>query len=264
MVVYKTLKQEMKMKANAFSAIMLLTMLILTSCQKELDPQSSPPPPTGSSKIKTYTEDLTYGGQQSVETYNLNYDSQDRLTSMVSVTNPGNKFLYSYGPSNVFHMDLYDDNILSIHEDFYLNSASMTDSTFQYNNTGDSSTEKYLYNAAKQVIAIKYYEYTKSTGGVLQSTTRLEHDSKGNVTKEISDAGVTSYTFYPDLQNTVMGTNPYDTKNPNLTKTTTGDIGGITVTLNHTYTFDASNRVTSERAADTITGIVLIKSYTYY
>jgi hypothetical protein len=183
---------------------------------------------------------------------------------MVSVNNPGNKFLYSYGPSNVFHLDLYNDNVLSIHEDFYLNSASMTDSTFQYNNTGDSSTEKFLYNAAKQVIAIKYYEYTTATGGVLQSTTRLEHDSKGNVTKEISDAGVTSYTFYPDLQNTVAGTNPFDMKNPNLTKTTTGDFGGITVTLNHTYTFDSSNRVSSETATDVSMGIIMIKSYTYY
>ena len=254
----------MKMKANAFSAIILCTILILTSCQKELDPQSSPPPSAGSSKVKTYTEDLTYGGQHNVDTYNLGYDSQERLTAMESVTTPGNKFLYSYGPSNVFHLDLYNANVLSIHEDFYLNSSSMIDSTFQYNDTGDSSTEKYLYNAAKQVTAIKSYEYAQSTGGVLQSTTLLEHDSEGNVTKETSAAGVTSYTFYPDLQNTLIGLNPYDAKNPKLTKTTSSDIGGVTITLNHTYTFDASNRITSEKAVDTANGIILIKSYTYY
>lgn len=250
------------MKVNAFSAIMLCTMLILTSCQKELDSDSVPPPPGASSKIKTYTEDLTYPGQHIVETYNLSYDSQDRLTSMTSVSNPGNKFLYSYG-SNVFHLDLYDANVLSIHEDFYLNSSSMIDSTFQYNDTGDSSTEKYLYNTAKQITSIKYYEYTQATGGVLQDITLLEHDSEGNVTRETSGSGVVTYTFYADLQNTLPGINPNDTKNPKLTKTTTTDIGGVTVTLNHTYTFDSSNRITSEKAEDTANGIVLIKTYTY-
>ena len=85
----------MKMKANAFSAIILCATLFLTSCQKEIDSDSPPPPPGGASaKIKTYTEDLTYPGQHSVETYNLTYDSQHRLTAMESVTTPGNKFFH--------------------------------------------------------------------------------------------------------------------------------------------------------------------------
>lgn len=258
----------MKIIANVTSAIVLCTMLMLTSCQKEIDPLDGTPPPPPSStstRIKTYTEDISYGAQRSVETYNLSYDAQGRLTSMVSVTNPGDKFVYSYGVPNTLQLDLYNSNVLSVHQDFYLNSASMTDSSFQYNDTGDSSTEKYLYNAVKQVIAIRYYEYTKATGGVLQSITQFEHDSEGNVTKETSSAGVINYTFYPNLQNTLPNLiNPADGKNPKLTQTTTDNTGGTAVTLNHTYTFDTSNRVTSERAVDATNGITVIKTYTYY
>lgn len=140
----------------------------------------------------------------------------------------------------------------------------MTDSTFQYNDTGDSTTEKYVYNAAKQVTAIKSYDYKQSTGGMLQSTTLFEHDSEGNVRKETNAASAVTYTFYPDLLNTLPGINPADGKNSRLTKTTVDDTGGVTITLNHTYTFDASNRITSEKAVDTTNGIIVIKSYTYY
>jgi hypothetical protein len=39
--------------------------------------------------------------------------------------------------------------------------------------------------------------------------------------------------------------------------------GGSTVILNHTYTFDGSNRLSTEKITDD-TGDIVIKTYTYY
>src|SRR5947208_6941337 len=135
-------------------------MIFFDSCQKQTDTPSS----SQSFKIKTYTEDVTSASYHSVITYNLTYDSQNRLISVESTTSPGDKFVYSYPQQNLFQMDLYNSNLLSIHEDFYLNSFSYVDSTFQYNDTNDSTTEKYVYNSAKQLIERREYFYQSTTG----------------------------------------------------------------------------------------------------
>ena len=63
--------------------------------------------------------------------------------------------------------------------------------------------------------------------------------------------------------NNFAGFIPYLPVNKNLVKTTIINSGGITNTLSHTYTFDTSNRLSTEKiTADT--GEVVIKTYTYY
>ena len=58
---------------------------------------------------------------------------------------PGVKQVYKYNVDGSFSLDLYDDGTnLSIHENFFLNSSKLVDSTFQYDDTQDTTTEKYF------------------------------------------------------------------------------------------------------------------------
>ena len=47
--------------------------------------------------------------------------------------------------------NIYNGIVLSIHTINYLNDSQLVDSVFQYNNTHDSTTNKYIYNAAGQL-----------------------------------------------------------------------------------------------------------------
>ena len=146
------------MKRITLFAAVAAVMVAVSSCQKETD--YNDPLPTESLKIKTYTEDVRssiFGN--SVTTYNLTYDGNDRVTNMTDASNPGNKFVWAYPSSSKFTLDLFNDNIFELHVDYFLNSHSLIDSSFQYNNTSDTSTEKYIYNPAHQLTKLYEYDY---------------------------------------------------------------------------------------------------------
>lgn len=238
----------------------VIIILVFTSCKKEKSSDGNPSP---SSKVKTYTENIDYGGGNTDNaTFNMTYDANDRLVSMTSASSPGDRFEYKYATGS-FTMDLYNSNALSIHETFFLNSKSLIDSTFQYNDTKDSSTEKYIYNSANQLITVKEYDYSKSTGAMLYNTTNYSYDNNGNVIKTTDDYSITTYEYYADLKNNLVFGTPYMQANKNLVKTTKSGTGSSAIILNHVYTFDASNRISIE----TITfdsGEVATRTYTYY
>lgn len=241
-----------------------LIVIFICGCQKGVtDEITTTPNKPALSKVKTYTEDYTSASSgHVVTTFNVTYDANDRTTSLISATAPGDKFVYQYNSNNTFTMDLYNSNVLSIHVLYYLNSYSLIDSTFSYNNTYDTSTNKYLYNSAKQLTKIKEYDYRVSTGSVLYNTTDYVYDSNGNATSEKDNFTVTNYDYYTNLLNDVSIGLIHFSKNKNLTKTTTITSGGTTETLNHTYTFDSSNRLSTEKVISSNSAI-LIKTYTY-
>ncbi|MDN3655208.1 hypothetical protein QWZ08_06220 [Ferruginibacter paludis] len=84
--------------------------------------------------------------------YNLGYDDSDRIISVTSATSAGDKFLFSYTSAGKYSVDIYNGNVLSIHSDAYTNIAGFIDSTFQYNNSRNFSSERYVYNAANQLV----------------------------------------------------------------------------------------------------------------
>ena len=85
------------------SIVVALFIFTLASCKKDDSVQS---PPQGD-RIKTYTESINSSiiGVSSV-TYNLTYDDQGRLSSMVNTENAGDRFAFSY-VDNGFDMDIY-------------------------------------------------------------------------------------------------------------------------------------------------------------
>jgi hypothetical protein len=246
--------------------ISLVAIALFSSCQKsvEWDDITTPVTPTPSSKIKTYTEDVNItGGSRVVVTFNLEYDASNRLISMTSTSNPGDKFLYNYS-ANSFTADIYNSNVLEIHQVSYLNSFSLVDSTFQYNNTQDTMTEKYLYNSAKQLVKLKSYDYKKSTGAVLYNTHDYLYDNNGNQISDKDMFSVTTYE-YTDLKYAYTLGPDHLYKAKNLVKTTKYTSGGSTETLNHAYTFDSINRLSTETITGSENGAsyVITRTFTY-
>ncbi len=244
-----------------FTLFITACIILFTSCQKELS-ESSPESPSQSFKIKSYTETLSNGSTSITDTFNVSYYPDGKLKTVESVGFSGSRMVYTHG-QNQFHMEIFIGNKLSLHEDFYLNAFSLMDSSFQYNDTHDTTTEKYIYNSARQLTERKMYVYKKATGAILDNVTTYQYDIEGNVIKEEDQFKVTTYEYYPDLKSSPLGLAPYYYQSPKLVKTTTNISGGFKTVYNHTYVFDSQNRLISEKMTDNDSKISVIRTYNY-
>jgi hypothetical protein len=180
-----------------------------------------------------------------VANYNLSYDAKNRITAIDQVEVPGNKFLFTYESDSKFSIDIYLMGALSIHEDVFLNSSHFVDSTYQYNDEKDTSSEKYIYNANNQLSTVKgFYK------SVMDNVTTYSYDGEGNVVKTTdTDNQVETFDYYPDLVFAMPFINPLQStapahlvKNHKITSN-----GYVVANIVSTYTFDSKNRI------DTIT-----------
>jgi len=234
-------------------------IFLFVSCKKDNSAGNN----LSSVQPKTYTEDITSTNLgNSVTTYNLTYDANNRVVSLISASDPGFKFVYKYNSNNTFTLDLYNNNAVSIHEIFWIGSNSYVDSTFQYNNTNDTMTEKYIYNSGKQIIQQKQYDYSSSLGSTLTNTTNYTYDNNGNAISQTDDNGTTTTDYYTDMPNPITLGLIYLPTTKYLPKTVTYTSGGITESGTHTYTFDSNKRLSTDKTVLT-TGDIFIKTYTY-
>ena len=183
---------------------------------------------------------------------------------MTAIPEPAiTKFAYTYSSNNSFTMDLFNYNVLSIHEIFWLNGSGTLDSTFQYDNTNDTTTEKYIYNSDKQLLNIKHYNYSYS-GPEIESTTSYTYDNMGDpLTESSTDGTSTSYTYDTNLPYTLSMGKLFLPTSRYMIKTASSSSSGTLVTATHFYSFDGSNRLIKDSAVTTGVDAVLIKSYTY-
>jgi hypothetical protein len=156
-------------------------LFLVFACKKNSGTTSS----GSTDKLRLYIEDLQLAGSGSeeIDSFNVTYDNQNRITSLAS---PDLRFLYTYS-SQSFTLDLYENNALSIHEIAYINSASYVDSTFQYNDTNDTTTEGYAYNGAK-LIRLTSYVYS-SSGTMVETRDDYTYDNSGNMVKDVQSDG---------------------------------------------------------------------------
>lgn len=192
------------------------------------------------------------------ETYNISYDAQSRITLMQSTSNAGNKFVYSYKASS-YSITLYISNMLSNYGEYFLAANKTIDSSLQYNDSKDTTTEKYSYNAKGQIEKVLQYEYSTAKGSVLYDIFLYTYDAKGNITKEERSMSTTTYTYYDDLKTPFNFLVPYHTTNPNLPKTETNN--GIAMT--YKYTFDSKGRLVQTEGTSNVGEMVEITKYTY-
>lgn len=235
-----------------------LLIVFNTSCKKDNTGNNA------SHKLTTYTEDITAMGiGHVVETFNVNYDDQDRITSVVSTTKPGHRFVYQYTGNDQFTYDKYVDDKLTLHGIYFINnSLSLVDSVFQYTNQRDTTSLKYIYNSDKKLVKQKEYIHSYLMGPVWVNTIDYQYDLKGILTKKSESFAETSYRYDTACVSTVQIQPfyfPVQTQLPSHTYTTKF---GTTTTIEHRYSFDGSKRLISERAANS-DGRVTIYTYTY-
>ncbi len=245
-------------KQNFFLFLPIVFLSLFVSCKKD----DGPAPPGNGNRIKIYIEDASLTPYNRIDTFNISYDASGRITSLASTK--GGQFVYTYNTGN-FVMDIKNNGNLIIREYFYLNNNQLIDSNFQYNDTGDSSTEKLIYNTANQLTQMKRYDYSLLTGSSLFQITNYTYDNAGNLSSETrgDETGtiysVTTYT-HNSVLNDVFGFNlPYY---PTLHKylITTKTQGSSYV--NYEYTYDNLNRVVTEKDTDN-NGYVVVKKYIY-
>ncbi len=235
----------------------ILGIFVLVSCKK-----NNSTPAGGGSWPKTMTEDVRSPSINSVTTFNLSYDANHHVTSIAAIPEPSiTKFIYQYSSGNSFTLDLYSYNTLDIHEILWRNASSYLDNTFQYNNTNDSTTEKYIYNSQNQLLHVKNYSYS-SGGPVLDHTVDYTYDNSGNAVTESDGQGNTiTYTYYTDLLNTLLLDQSFVPQPKYFIKTATRSPGGYTAT--HFYSFDSSSRLVKDSSSTASLSLIAIKTYTY-
>ncbi len=256
------------MKPIYFSMAVIAFASFFCSCQKEITNDITEPGSTGNNSflIKTYTEDvyLTSAPEDHAkDSFLLTHDDKGRLLQLVSADSAnGLKFIYQYDGDKSFTMDQYENNALSLHEVFYLNSFSYVDSTRQDDTEGDTTTEKYIYDVGKKLTNLYIYDYTTAGGAVLNETDSYEYDADGNIIKESFQNAVTNYAYTSNTVNNLdVGLN-YFQQPKRLPDSVTTVSDGDTETATHIYTFDSLNRLIKDMATSD-KGYIIVKTYGY-
>jgi hypothetical protein len=236
-----------------------LFILFFASCKKD-----KPAEIVHSDKVKSYTETLNLSSGTTTETYNFEYDHQDRIATITTSSNPVKKFVYTYDGSGNFSLDSYSGNTLFVHENFFVKD-SLVDSTYQYDNTLDTIAEKYVYNSTNLLSVLNEYAYYYGLP-VLSRITVYNYDDNGNLIKTVNTNNkVEIFDYYTDLVYALPVLSPKTKKRKgNLIKTYTLQENGYTIgTTTSAYTFDDYNRITSitETASN---GDVGTKTFTYF
>jgi len=239
----------------AYSAVLFFVTFFVTSCKKNSDTS-----PSGvSSKLKLYIEDARATPYGTIDSFSVGYDNNNRITSL---TGKSLRFAYAYNGSTGYTMDLFELGQLSIHEIGFIK-GSYVDSTYQINNTQDTTTEKYIYNGTQLTSRITY-DYS---GGrpVVYDRENYTYDGSGNLIKTVQLDGTTTTYTYTDkpFQLTVNPTyQPIQAKNLPATAKQTDGGGNTLSTVTYSYQFDSQGRVVNETDA-LGGGYVVIKSYVY-
>jgi hypothetical protein len=203
------------MKKNRPVLLIVACIAFVGSCQKASDIK---PAVTGGLKVKSYTEAIKSASLgNSTTTYSLEYDDSDRIISVSSASRTGYKVLFSYPSPGKCSVDIYSDHVRTSHTDAFTNSAAFIDSTFQYNDTKDSSSEKYIYNASNQLTAVREYDYKALTGAVLSNITGFTYNGFGDkITSADLFGNSQQFEYYPDITYSIP--NISGLPNPNAAK----------------------------------------------
>lgn len=246
------------LKVSALSLVLSL-FVFNTACKKE--PAGSV---SGPQKLTTYTEDVTAVGiGHVVEKFNVSYDGQGRITSVISVNKPGHRYVYQYLNNNAFTYEHIEDNKVTLHRDYFINKeVGMVDSVYQYNVMKDTIAFKYFYDSDNRLVKQKEYMHSYILPPFVYNIINYVYDIKGTLTRKTESSAETTYRYDAELLNTARiepGYIPAPEKLPTHTYSTRFN---ATKTIEHSYTFDDKKRLTSEKAVAS-DGRVTVKSYTY-
>lgn len=243
---------------------LLLTLfgatILFHSCSKEKSPENN----NNNSKVKSYTEAIASSNFNFSMTYHLSYDGKNRITAITPEGSSDSKISFTYQSNERYSMELYNSGNLEIKQDYFLRN-SLLDSTIQYNNSKDTMSEKYYYDANKRLVS--KIEFEHDSGPFATNSIQFTYDEAGNMVKSTdSDRNIETFEYYPDLVYAMPVTAPFFEniqksrliKSSNLTRN-----GTVLKSSVSTYTFDSKDRISTitETLSD---GTVLTKSFTYF
>jgi len=240
----------------------LAALCLFAACKKNNNSNST----TGTDKFKSYVEEVHANGVNQTDSFNLSYDNNGRITTMVSSTL---KFVYAYNGSTSITMDLYENGQLSIHEVGFEKNG-LLDSTFQYNDSQDTTTEGYVYatNGSNLLTRKTTYEYV-SGHPVADFVDDYTYDLNPLLLKDVQSSGgvttnFTTYTYYGDPNHLV--TSPFivpsQVKDLLSTQTLFDGQGNVTARITYTWATDSAGRVIQEMDKQD-NGDYVIKRYHY-
>ena len=227
---------------------------MFASCGKEHSPENS------SSRVKTYTEDVTDGTERFLMVFNLSYDGNNRITAMTPTNSPGNYVTFTYLSNDEYRMDLYTGGVVEIAAYSFMR-QSLLDSTIQFNYGTESLSEKFYYDASNRLIRKKEYDE-----GVI-NTINYTYDAAGNMVKSSDTNGnVDMYEYYTDLVYVMPAIVPFTQSNIKtalVKKHTVISYGNVLGSAVNTYTFDSHDRISTLTEVST-EGLTSVKTYTYF
>ena len=243
------------MKLTVLQIPLVALLFSVAACSKNDKSEDIPQ----THKIKTYTETIksTFLGNYST-TYLLTYDQEGRLSRMADQAAPGNKFEFAYNQGG-FAFDILSSGNVIIHEDVFLNGA-LIDSTIQYNDEGDTASEKYVYNG-DLLVKLNEYMHTGS-GNTLDNVTTYTYNDDKSLNTETDGYYTITYTYTNDVLNSVNLFPIFHSPSKRLPSRETYTSSGEQVTIDHTYAFDTEKRLISDHAVVS-SGDEVTKTFTY-
>lgn len=154
----------------------------------------------------------------------------------------------------------------------YLGANLLIDSSFQYNDTNDSTTMKFVYNAAKQLTEQRTYGYSLTAGAVLFRKNNYSYDVNGNLLTDTetrstgSTNSIKTYT-YTNYTNSIFSLAsiylPQLYKKLPLKIMLLYPFSNTTVVSDFIYVFDNENRVINQTETNGA-GNFIKKLFEYY
>jgi hypothetical protein len=183
-----------------------------------------------------------------------NYDANGKIASIIDEFEES-KYVFNYSVSNKLEVNETNSksNVFKANLAAYLLVNGKPDSIFQYNDSQDFITQKFVYNSSNQLIQIKNYGYDKSINEYyLKVPTNFLYDFKGNIISKKTVS--TDSIIFSSITNTFNNVaSSLEIMNPNLPERLINlDINrNINYFINYSYTFDTNNKVATETRTQT-------------
>jgi hypothetical protein len=244
-----------------YTAAGVVTLLFVggIACQKK-----DKGPDNHSANVKSYIETVEFAGVATADTFNVSYDSQDRISGHGPASDPSNRIEYVY-ENDRYYQDIYKQGSLQLRNTFYLNSSrTFVDSSVEKFSNQATMHIKYLYNANEQLIEKRSYRYDGNSIPMSFDTVKYTYNADGLLDKQNERLEETIYKYDQVIKSNVHLETPYMPVKKQLpTQSVTTHNGAVVATINYTYTFDANNRLVKEKEAEAGDLFIITRSYTY-
>jgi len=240
--------------------ILLIGIAFQFSCKK------SSPTATNYDKLKLYIEDDRNTPLNAIDSFSVTYDGNNRLTGLLSNLV---SVKYTYTSTQSYTLDLYASGVLSIHEIFFINNSMLVNTTIQWDNSGDTTTESYRY-IGKLLTRKSTYNYTQATDPQTYMQEDYTYDKNENLlTDSLTDGygninSISTYTYTNKSFINLVGAIylPVQAKVVPATQVQKDGFGNLLASSTYSYVFDSMGRVIKETDAAN-NGQSVVKSYVF-